>query len=311
MWLKTIIVYSYPVIALIGLAANCLSFLIFSRKKFKKTVFSIYYRFYLAFQILNLITPINKMLELNFAFHFTRISDFTCKIRHYYMNANYSISSTLLTVISIDRYLSICHSTKYFWRKNPTFQILTSCIVILFNFLFNSLSLVNNLKEIKTNRTNETKISFKCIPPGITYDLMKLLQHSLIPFCLMIIFTLLTLKTIFNSRNNINSKRLQSKDVKFAIASIVNNLIFFLFQTPYTILTIIDDYVISFDSANLNDLKKLLQAIFYSFAYINLGLTFFINYFVNSMFRKEIEVLLYGKERPKTSNKQQSETRLL
>ena len=82
--IRTIIAYSYPLITVIGLITNSITFVIFSRKKFKNTIFSTYFCFLLVFQTLNLITPLNKLLEWNFDFYFSRLSNFTCKLRFWF-----------------------------------------------------------------------------------------------------------------------------------------------------------------------------------------------------------------------------------
>ncbi len=297
MSLKTIISFSFPAIVLISLIANSLSFYIFSRKSFQNTVFSIYFRFYLVFQTLNLIMPINKMFELNLDSHFSRISDFTCKIRYYYLNLNYSNCSWLLVVVSLDRYMSISYPAKFMIRKKSMFQILTCCLVILFNACFFTSSLFYHLKE--TNQTNQTafKINIECVSPGIWFDFKKILQQILIPFIFMILFSLLTVKNIYRSRkitSSSTSKTINNNnDRKFTFTSIVVNILFLIFNFPYYFILMIQQNSNLF--VNLNDLYKFLEAFTHFLLYINLGFTFFINYFVNSMFKKEIEIILNRK----------------
>ncbi len=119
---KMAIVYLFPAIALISLIANLISFYMFSRKRFQNTVFSIYFRVYLVFQCLNLVMPINKMFELNFGIHFSRLSNFACKLRYYYGNVNYSICSWLMVVVSLDRFLSISYPKNLHGEKSLCFK---------------------------------------------------------------------------------------------------------------------------------------------------------------------------------------------
>ena len=131
---KTIIVYSYPVISLIGLIANSLSFVIFSRKRFQNTIFSTYFRFYLVYETINLILPINKMFELNFGLYFSSLSNIFCKLRQVIGYSGYAIAAWFLVVVSLDRFLSIAFPSKFLFRKKHQFQILTSCFIIGFNY---------------------------------------------------------------------------------------------------------------------------------------------------------------------------------
>ena len=89
---NTVIVYSFPMITLIGLIANSISFVVFSRKRFENTIFSTYFRFLLLFQTLNLIVPVDKMLEWNLDLSFSRISNFTCKLRVAFVYFNFAIA---------------------------------------------------------------------------------------------------------------------------------------------------------------------------------------------------------------------------
>jgi hypothetical protein len=299
-WLKTIIVYSYPVIALIGLTANCLSFLIFSRKIFKNTVFIIYFRFYVVFQIINLVMPINKMLELNLDIFLSRISSFACKLRYFYGNLNYSICSWLLVAISLDRYLSISYPSKFALRKKPLFQVSLCCFVIGLSIFFNISYWFYYSEESswknQTNQTNQTKRIDKCVSHSILIDLVKFVQQYLCPFLFMSSFTFLTAKNLYQSRRKVNSKitnsssKTMSNDRKFTIISVFINVLFLLFNLPYYLLYMIDKYSSLFE--NLKDLHKLIESITYLLLYINLAITFLINYFINSMFKKETEILL-------------------
>ena len=302
---KTVIVYSFPALSLLGLITNTLSFYIFSRKSFKNTIFSIYFRFFLIDQILNLLMPINKMFELNFNLYFSRISNFTCKLRYFYGNVNYSISAWLLVLISFDRYLTISHPVKFLVRKRPILQILACCSIIAFSICFNISSMFFYLKETKTNTTESTnltqiKIIKRCVTPNFWFQVMKMIQSILTPFLLMIIFTTLTIRNIFKSRqqascsNRSSSITVQSsKDRKLTISSIANNALFLLFNLPYILLNLINDYTNLF--VNLNDLFMIVEAVSFLFLYIDISLTFFINYFVNSMFRKEMKIIFSGK----------------
>ena len=299
---KTIILYAYPLITLIGLITNSISFVIFSRKSFQKTIFSTYFRILLLFQTLNLVVPIDKMLEYNFNIFSSRISLITCKLRAAFAYVNYANAAWYLVIISLDRYLSISFSNKFHFRKKMSFHLFTSIFIIGFNYLFYLPTWFYYLRETRTNLTfNETETTFKCKSPGIWFDFMDLFQSTLIPFLFMTIFTSFTIKTVYESRKKamhqtrINSKeklknKLSSKDVKFALISIANNILFLLMNLPYFIIFMLVDYTTLL--SNRDNLSKFLFSIEYLLVYINLTLTFFINYFVNSIFKKEFLIFL-------------------
>ena len=159
-WLKIIIVYLYPLVVMLNMASNFVSFVIFSRKRFENTVFVIYIRCFVLFQTLNLIImPINKLLEFNFDVYFSQISNLACKFRYYYGNVNYSICSWLLVVVSFDRYLSISYPKRFIYRQKRFFQIIVCFVTIGFNACFYTSSFFYYLKETLNETNNQTVIT--------------------------------------------------------------------------------------------------------------------------------------------------------
>ena len=296
--IKEIIVYSFPVITLIGLITNTTSFVIFSRKKFQNTIFSTYFRFFITFQNLNLILPINKILEFNFNIYFSRISNFTCKLRNFYGYFNLACSAWLLVAISLDRYLCIAYPTRFLFRKKVLFQILACFIIIVFHVCYFVSSWFYYLKETRISSTNETlnqtRKIYKCVPSGIETDIMELFEHILIPFFLMILFTSLTSRHVFQSRKIVCSTLTTiNNDRRFAISSITINILFVLFNLPQFLLNMINDYTLLF--ANHLYLLRVLQSITYFFHFTDLISIFFINYFVNSIFKKEFDLMIFNR----------------
>jgi hypothetical protein len=308
-WMKIIIVYSYPLITLIGLITNSVSFVIFSRKRFKNTIFSTYMSCFILCQSLNLILPLNKLLELNFNIYFSRLSNFCCKIRNIYPHFNLANSVWLLVVISFDRYLSISHPSRFLIRKKFSFQIITCFCVIIFNMCALSPTWLYHLKYQylyvnSTNRTDVVMVS-RCVTPGIWLETYEMLHVSINPFFFMILFTLLTLKNVFKSRNKINSSSKQTinNDRHFAISSIATNVLFLILNFPHFFLMIInDDYTRLF--VNSKDLLLFLQTTFLFLLYMNFISTFLVNYFLNSIFKSELEKFLVRNQIILTGNKE-------
>ena len=304
--IKTIIVFSYPIIVLIGLITNSISFMIFSRKRFQNTIFSTYYRCLIICQTMNLILPINKMFESNLNLFLSRISNFVCKLRFFYPNVNLGSSAWLLVAISFDRYLSISYPTKFMFRKQNSFQLLLSLFIICSNLGFFTTKWFYYLKETRVNVTNkannQTYIadSFKCSSPGIWVQALDLVHLNLLPFLIMILFTSLTARHVFRSRKIINiisssssnKTSFQSNDRKFAIISISINILFLFLNLPQMVLFMINDYTNIF--INLKDLYTLLDSFVYFLLYFNLITTFFINFYVNSMFKNELIAFIFN-----------------
>jgi hypothetical protein len=284
LFIKTIIVYMYLAITMTGLITNTLSFVVFSRKRFKNTIFSTYFRFYIIFQTLNLMYPIQKALRLNFNISFSNLQNFTCRLIYYFAYVSYSVPQWYLVLISIDRFLSISHSDKFLFKNKSKFQLLFSLFIIIMNICFYSPVLLFQFESFQNNQTNITEITNKCNNVSLLINIMDLFQSSLIPFVLMILSTCFTIKKVFESRKLINKNK--SKDVKFATISIITNLIFLAFIMPYFI------FIFFTYSANIDtDLFLIFDSFTFLCLYFQFIDVFFVNICVNSIFRDELKIL--------------------
>lgn len=282
-----IIEFLYLIPVLTGLIFNILALMIFSRKKFEKTIFSTYFRYLCISDTIILLYKLDYMLKEKFFYYLFTIIYF-CKILNYFLYILPSISNWILVIISIDRYLSIVYPTKFLFRKLKQNQILILFALIIFQAIVWLSIPFLAFVSITNNTTNESLV-YDCLPGTITVDLIDLLDSSLLPSVLMFISTSLTLRTIFKSRsksqnsNHQNEKsKIKSKDIKFAISSISLNVLFFVLNIPlsFHLLTvnflIIDDY-----------LRKLIYSVCDLLYYINYASVFFLSYFFNIIFKKE------------------------
>ncbi len=298
---KTIITYLYIVIVLIGLFTNALTFVVFSRKKFQNTVFSMYFRFLVISDTASLFLPINKFFELGMNMYFRNISDLLCKVRYYLVYVINPISGWTLVVISFDRMISICWPNKYRIVKKFKFKMLAICIILGLNLTYYIPNWLFYLKITKkfNNATNTTTISSqKCTNPGFPLVWLDMLETTLIPFLFMIIFTSLTLnslkktKKFKKSTKSSSQNKNQIKLKRFAIISMSLNILFLVLNLPYGLLSVIYSFV-----GNLIDdsLYGLLQSICYLLVYSNFSTIFFINILFNSMFRKEFMIMFMAR----------------
>jgi hypothetical protein len=255
------------------------------------------------------------MFELNLNMYFTLISDFTCKLRKFFANSNFAITAWFFVIISLDRYISIAYPRRFLFKKKLSFQIITCCFIIGFNYCLFIPFWLFYLTENRSNKTNETLVVRKCNKPGMWIEYINIFQQFSIPFCLMLLFTSLTIRTVFNSRKSStnNSNGIKSKDMRFAVLAIIFNIIFLMLNLPYYLLFLFNDFLNLFH--NLTNLFEIFNAFSYFFYYSNSILTFFINYSLNSMFKKEFQqVVVLGRKRSlnsksKTTIKTQDQSR--
>ena len=120
---------------------------------------------------------------------------------------------------------------------------------------------------------------------GITYW-MDLFNSTLLPFVFMITFSSITIRNLFELKLNL-SKNLSIKDKRFAIISISQNVTFLILNMPIVIYYLCSFYV-QFDEQIL-DFFYITAIIPY---YIQCGMIFYINCFVNPIFRNELFLIV-------------------
>ena len=120
--------------------------------------------------------------------------------------------------------------------------------------------------------------------------LMDLFNSTLIPFALMLTFSILLIITIFKTRLRLlsftspNDRKKLIKDVKFSLTSIMLNFSYILLNLPICIISFYDfsDEIITFT---------------YLLFCLNYCINFLILIVFNSIFRKECLVLFGIKQR--------------
>jgi hypothetical protein len=326
------VVLMYPVLTLFGLIGNITAFIIFSRRRFQNTIFSTYFRFFIISDSLALLISINRTLEFIFSIYFIDLSNFTCKLFWYSNYILFKLSGWTMVVISIDRFLSITIPSKFLFRKNKYIQFSTCLFILCFHMIFYcpmlwSFNIIEIFSFDEINTTNITttaynNTNFVCdFNYSFPLDIMDIFVGSVIPFSLMILFTILTLKTIFNVRkktrsnlqnrisdsdNSITTNRSmqnqngftsssKQKDVRFALISVIMNVIFFSLTFPfYFYKFLLYEISLKFDT-NISNFILRITALF---IYLNFSLVFYINICVNRMFKEEFYVMILRKNEP-------------
>ena len=289
----------YITIILVGTVANMISFIIFSRKKFKNTLFSTYFRVLLLVDTFGLLyLTLSKYLHLGFDINLRDLNTFLCKITMPIAYSVPTISAHLTVVISFDRWLSIAKPTALLIRKKRKFQLNLCVIIILVNFVYNGqlfysymgYSIENNKKWKVCLIYNENLLS-----------IMDLINSTILPFILMFLFTFLTINKVFISRNRIRSAVLnpriaaingdimchydlsRKRDIRIAINSILLNLVFLFLNAPQSIFFFMSKYILNNSTYSTIYVQSTLIL-----SYLNHASVFFINLIVNTHFREEL-----------------------
>jgi hypothetical protein len=210
----------------------------------------------------------------------TIISSITCKTWNSFSYGLDALSPWCLVYISVDRFISIAFPSKRFIFKRKNTQIIYMIMLILFNIIYH-INIPFSIDLLVIDNT--TYCSFINNDWQLIDSFMDLVNCALIPFVLMLCFSILLIRAIFKSRSRVNlgnsvreSKRLK-KDIKFAISSLLMNLLFLILVLPLEIDVFLDYY-------NHYDLYNILYYIYY----ISYAVNFYVLLLTNSLFRKVI-----------------------
>ena len=207
-----------------------------------------------------------------------------------------SISPVLNVYISIERYISIAYSAKKDFLRKKNIQLGFIIVLALFNLTLFAPTVVKvDLIESFVIIENHTVCNFVDFFWQQTYGYIDLTDRVIIPFVLMIIFSILIIYTIFKSRSRMTSNtrvnRTFRKDVRFSLISITLNTSYIVFSLPISIIVLQPNF-------RLNPF-----IIFFIFIYyIAYSANFYLLFLANSLFREGFySVFVCSKNRRNTN----------
>ena len=281
--------YIHVAVCLFGLIGDVFALIIYSRSIYSNTIFSTYFRILCIFDLLSLISKAEYFLKQYQIFDIRVVSNIACKIDFYFLYVLPSISAWMLVIISLDRFVSIFKPFKFLYRKKPKFQLMVCLFLIIINtILFIPILVLTNIDySFENNETSGANMT--CImAEELVIDWIYVILCTFIPFIIMLISTILTLKILFQSRKNqATNNSLKKKDVKFAFTSILLNILFFILTFPFNFYMIIE-ILIEIDYFVDNIIYDSLSILYY----LNYGTLFYVSYIVNTSFRREFILFL-------------------
>ena len=287
MSVETFLFATNTIIAIIigsGLIGNIISFIIFSRETFQKNSISTYFRALAIVECLTLSNFAIAVFQLVNNQELADQSDLLCKMLYYIPTQFNSLPAWILVAFSLDKLLSM-RTRQIAILKKKWFQWSIVAGIVLFNLvLYIEVPIFITRREISPGVyiCDTSTMSFLNI-----FFIFYLFEASIIPFIIMIISSVLTIRLLLNSRNSIenigslNNER-KSRDIKYAISSIAINFMFIVFKIP--ILTFYAMMAFNF-SYNV----YLIQFGFIFFFFVSSS-NFVIHLISNSLFRREFLV---------------------
>lgn len=281
-----------------GIVGNVILFMIYSR--LNKLSVALYYQVGAVVDTYTILNWVKVFFREKYHFYLINVSTFMCKSIQFTIYASAPISNWLKVVVSIDRLINIVYGRSYLsFLSNLTFQIVVIVVVIGANLAFYSVFLVD-MKLIGSqsvnNGTNLTTFSCKFESVSIDNLLYWLdIGNTVFSFVIMTIASIVTIVFIFNSRrqlkslSNVQIRKSQIRDAKFAVTSISLNLFLLVTNLPLSTYKLMSTNLFP----NINaELSTFLRMFFTFLWYLNPAVNVYIQIIVNSLVRAEFYRIL-------------------
>ena len=270
----------------IGFIGSVLSVMIFSKKTFRNNSICTYCISMTIVECLSLFKFASNIGVLAYGVNLADQSDEFCKVSNFITTLLSSIRPCIMVAFSIDKLLTM-RTRSITIIKKKWFQWSLVIAIVLFNTgLYIELPIYIKRRVLFPGRylCDGSTTGFYTI-----FMIVVLLETCLIPFVIMIITSVLTIRLLLKSRNSVerNGKLTQerkSRDFKYAVSSVTLNIMFIVLKLPLVIFNILSSFY------SYNDVYFYNGSLF--LFYLNMSLSFFVHLVTNSLFRQEFFTLL-------------------
>ena len=273
------------VVIIIGLIGHLITFFVFSRSTFRKNSVSIYCRALAVFDsnilnhaVMNLIIIIN-----GYSAAFS--SDIACELYGYVMYAFGSIPGWILIAFSVDKLLNLRRVTGT--MKRPIIHYLIITAIVLTHLMFYIVIPIYLRSVVIQGYGNLCDVS--TLTFGNVINIVYMAESSIIPFIIMFITSIITIKLLWKSRCQvgmavnlgIQQNKRKSRDAMFALTSLTFNILFIVLKMPLLVC-------LTIGFAFINSYALEFSSLFY---FLNFSIGFFVHFVSNSLFRRELFIL--------------------
>ena len=266
---------STAILTSIGLVGNPLVIYVFTRPQFIKVSM---FRYLIASTIANLLNLlVNWPTVFPDAFLVNEVS-FNCKIFYYLFYIPYQISPWILTLSSIDRYMSVKYPTTLQFRNEFKFQLMAIIGITIFICLAN----------IPIYLFMDIEVGLGCVPINSSIqfylDLTNALLGTLIPFVIMLVTACLIWHQFIEKRTALqqNSISKYKKEIKFIKTLFIINAYFLICYLPAII------YMLVYDIEKINPYGTFGFSILLAITSVFSACDFFVYFIFNKLFRRYI-----------------------
>ena len=268
-------------VVLIGLIGHVITFLIFSRSKFRTNSIGIYCRALAIFDSNILCYAVMNLIEILNGYSTAFSSEIACKVYAYTLYALGSISGWIIIAFSVDKLLSLRRVTSTMKRPIIYYLILTAIVLIHLTLY---VVILIYLRPVDIPGYG-VLCDVSTLWFGETLNIVYMAESSIIPFIIMFITSLITIKSLWKSRRQVGmainlstqQNKRKNRNSMFALTSLTFNILFIVLKMPLLVC-------LTIGFANLS--KYFLQVAVFLYL-IKFSILFFVNFLINSLFRRE------------------------
>ena len=282
------------IIGLLGVIFNILSICVFSRYQLIKQTYSIYWKTKACFDIVILLFSVKNWIEYFLGMKTDVISPFFCRFTEYHVYVAAGVSLWLECLIAFDRVFNIVYTNRFTFIKQKPFQIVIFIFIVTCNLLMYIL-IPLNVNLILSNESWICHISAKLLKINWVIGIYNVLVVNLL---IIPALDIRIMCHVVRRRGNGNFRRQNYTamiDRKFAIRAIGINISNLTLRLPFLI------YLMFIDSFRIDTEIDTFYSISLCLALLDHVNIFFINFSVNSIFRREFLTMI-GVKKPKPIN---------
>lgn len=302
---KSILIYVLPVIIIVGTIGNILSFIIWMKRRLRRTS-TFFYLAMLAVSdtVFLIISGLKTWVRIWSYVELLHVSIISCKVITFIVHSSLHISAWLIVAVTIERFLAVWFPL----RANGMcsfrrVKIVTMSIVVVFLLLnshfFWTAELVSTDNPESPDQlectTNTTKVC-------VYFPWFNIIIFSVIPSVLVLILNLLIIFCLLKHRETLkcamtkNDQHMQSIHRRLAVILLTISFVW-IFTTVPTTLT----FIIKRTDKDMESRAQaiLLRVLSYILLYINHAINFFLYCMTGRLFRLELKRLFCSKAQQK------------
>ncbi|XP_033725804.1 FMRFamide receptor-like [Pecten maximus] len=298
-----------PIVVLVGIIGNCLSFAVMKSRNLRKKSYS---HFLCALAVFDSLTLIGRQVTLVDELYnylgighrsvFYHFNDAACKTYNFMEHMCYLMSSWLIVCMAAERVVAVCRPF-----KKSVLRTQTGAVAIIFS-LFVILSYTQVFRFIMIGsymNTCQAMQSFIQLYVNLHIYLYQFTLIFILPFLLVLIFNTMVLYQIYRVRREASSdsrSRVVARTHKTTFMLLAISIIYIITMLPLVIISIcthialhsgkpiLEVQMILISIQPWNDLLSVVS-------FVNYGINFFIYVVSGQSFRFELRRMIFSKER--------------